>query len=107
MSSHAYFFHKKTSKGNRVLLFIYMKKSWFPWDDTYMTSELDNYVDSPMEVNETKLESILDTYPPLYDYTEYTPEELHKELHGRYKLTKFYSKKWFEKQYAFIHNQFG
>jgi hypothetical protein len=55
----AYFFHKK----NRVLLFMYMKKSFIPWDDTYMTVELDNYVDSPMEVNETKLKKMMDKYP--------------------------------------------
>ena len=107
-SKGAYFFYEDETKGPRILLFIYMKK---PNTKKYSMAMLDNYVDYPAEVDAKDIKKMLEGIPtrtPLYNVEDYTPEELHDEMKSKNKkISKFYSKNWFTKQYQFIHHQFS
>jgi hypothetical protein len=87
-------------KDQRVMVFYYGRIG-----TDYKYSTFDNFVDSPGDADEPTLKGLIANLFHKYDMYNgitRTPVQMHEMLKG--KVSKFYSLKWVEKNYAIIGN---
>ncbi len=89
-------------KGPRVMVFYYGKISH---SEMYKYVTFDNFVDGPGNANKQQLTGILShlfrTYD-MYNGLKHSPKQMHDLFKD--KVSKFYSIKWIEKNYAIVSN---
>jgi hypothetical protein len=88
----------------RVLLFFFIKN---PSNNTYGGVMLDNFVDYPRTYSLSELKKELVKFKkqgPHYNCVCYTPNQL-ADIFKKHGASKFYSEKWFQKNYNFCLQQ--
>jgi hypothetical protein len=88
----------------RVFLLFFIKH---PSNNTYVGIMLDNFVDYPATYILTELKKQLTKFKkrgPNYNCVCHTPTQL-AELFKKHGASKFYSEKWFQKNYNFCQQQ--